>query len=237
MDDELYQFNAGAVQAGACVNVAWQTYTQNFGILFGTTLVGMIISGAVPLILIGPIMCGMFIVFDKALHEERPEFNDLFRGFDFFGPSLIASLIMFGLLLAIMIPAMVLIVVVIGGSAAAFGEEGGMVGMLLGMLLYVVLLIASAALWIGFAFVFQLIVDRDLEPMEAVKLSFRAAFANLGGLIGIYFLCVLISLLGMLLCFVGVYLVMPIFFGAYHVAYRQVFGEPIPLPPPVPAEA
>jgi uncharacterized membrane protein len=93
---------------------------------------------------------------------------------------------------------------------------------------------------IGFTFAYPLIVDRKLQGFDAVKLSFRAAIANFWRLLGMTILTSLMSAVGVLLCYVGVFLVLPIAYAAVASAYEQVFGLAGPgdindnLPPPPP---
>ncbi len=47
--------------------------------------------------------------------------------------------------------------------------------------------------------------------------------ANFGGILGLMILTMVMSLLGMLACYVGAFLFMPVHFAAIAVAYRQVF--------------
>jgi hypothetical protein len=68
-----------------------------------------------------------------------------------------------------------------------------------------------------------LIVEHELSGMQAISVSIKAVFANLGGVVGLMFLWTLLSLAGALACYVGAFLVMPIYFAAVAVAYRQVF--------------
>jgi uncharacterized membrane protein len=70
-----------------------------------------------------------------------------------------------------------------------------------------------------------------------VKLSIKAAMANFWRLLGMLFLTGLLSMAGVLLCYVGVFFVMPISFAAIAMAYEQVFGlgevrSNLPPPPP-----
>ena len=63
---------------------------------------------------------------------------------------------------------------------------------------------------------------------------------NFGRLLLLMLLTGLLSLGGMLLCYVGIFLVFPLTYGALAVAYEQVFGLAAPgdlaadLPPPPP---
>jgi len=85
-----------------------------------------------------------------------------------------------------------------------------------------------------------IIVDRGVPGFDAVKLSFRAGFSNFWRLLGMSLLGGLLSIGGMLLCYVGIILVFPITLSAVAVAYEQVFGLSEPgdlapnLPPPPP---
>ena len=107
----------------------------------------------------------------------------------------------------------------------------------------VMVLIAFAiVLTAGFFFTFPLIVDRELSGWEAVKLSFRAARGNLGGLVWLVLLTLLLDLAGEMMCLVGVIFVMPIHYAMVTIAYRQVFpaiDDDLVLPPSEfgPAEA
>jgi len=109
------------------------------------------------------------------------------------------------------------------------------------VLFWIVVFIVIMFVSIGFTFAYPLIVDRKLQALDAVKWSFRAAMGNFGRLLLLYLLNAVLSIGGMLLCYVGMFLIFPITYGALAVAYEQVFGlsdgsEPGPhLPPPPPA--
>ncbi|HTH52201.1 MAG TPA: hypothetical protein VL501_09725, partial [Pyrinomonadaceae bacterium] len=80
-----------------------------------------------------------------------------------------------------------------------------------------------------------LIVDRDLSSLDAIKLSARAAFKNLGGIGGMIAVNFVLALVGEAACGVGLYLVIPILMAANVVAYRKVFpalSRPTLEPPP-----
>jgi uncharacterized membrane protein len=93
---------------------------------------------------------------------------------------------------------------------------------------------------IGFTFAYPLIVDRKLQGFDAVKLSFRGALANFWRLLGMSLLTSFLTIAGILLCYVGIFLVFPIVYASIAKAYEQVFGlagpnenyENLPPPPP-----
>jgi uncharacterized membrane protein len=99
------------------------------------------------------------------------------------------------------------------------------------------LMIISLVVEIFLLFAFPLVVDRKLSGLDAVKLSFRASKANLGGVIGLLLLNALLGFVGLLCCIVGLYFYMPVSFAVHLVAYRRVFpdiGQIGIYPPPPP---
>jgi uncharacterized membrane protein len=240
-------FNRKAVEPVQCIKNGWELVKDQYWLFIGMTFIAVLIGGAVPLgILLGPMMCGLYLTFFKKRRGEPIEFGTLFKGFDFFGPSLVATLLHIVPILAIVLPAyflfyitMVVSMVAQGNSsepnpAAAFGIMGGFI------LFWLVVMILVIFISIGFTFSYPLIVDRKLQGLDAVKLSFRAAMANFWRLLGMSLLTSLLSMAGILLCYVGMFLVFPIAYAAIASAYEQVFGlagpgennENLPPPPP-----
>lgn len=229
-----------------CFKRGWELIKDQYWLILGMCVVGWMVGSAVPLgILMGPMMCGLFLTFFKMRRGEPIEFGTLFKGFDYFGQSVIATLLHVIPLLAIIIPAYILFYVFFLLAAVAGGGQEpsgvalfGMVLMILLFWLVVMGLIMIAS--IGFMFVYPLLVDRGVQGFDAVRLSFKAAFANFWRLLGLIMLNFLLSMAGLLLCFVGVYFVIPISYAAIAVAYEQVFGlregdlpPNVPPPPPV----
>jgi hypothetical protein len=242
-NDPSITFNRAAVQPMVCLNAGFALIKDQYWLFLGMALVGMLIGSAVPLgILMGPMMCGLFWSFFQLRRGQRVEFGNLFKGFDFFGQSVIATLLHMVPIMAIVIPAY--IVFYVGFVVAMISQQGNepspgaAVGFLLALVVFVVfIMVVVILISIGFTFVYPLIVDRGLPGFDAVKLSFKAAFANFWPLLGLILLNALLNLAGALLCIVGVYLVLPIGYAALAVAYEQVFGlgEPVVnLPPPPP---
>jgi uncharacterized membrane protein len=240
-------FKRQAVEPVQCLKNGWELIKDQYWLFVGIAAVAALIGGAVPLgILLGPMMCGQYLTFFKKRRGEPIEFGTLFKGFDFFGPSLVATLLHIVPILAIVVPAyfifyisMVVSMVAQGNSsdpnpAAAFGIMGAF------MLFWLVVIVAIIFISIGFTFSYPLIVDRKLQGFDAVKLSFKAAIANFWRLLGMSILSSLLSIGGVLLCYVGIFLVFPIVYASVASAYEQVFGLAGPgdindnLPPPPP---
>ena len=240
-------FNRKAVEPVQCLKNGWELIKDQYWLFVGMAAVAAIIGGAVPLgILLGPMMCGLYLTMFKKRRGEPIEFGMLFKGFDFFGPSLIATLLHIVPIIAIVVPAyiffyismVVSMVATQGGNdpnpAAMFGVMGGFI--LFWLFVMVVIIFIS----IGFTFSYPLIVDRKLQGFDAVKLSFKGAMANFWRLLGMSILSSLLTVCGALLCYVGMFLAFPIVYAAIASAYEQVYGLAGPgdiadnLPPPPP---
>src|SRR6266850_3436382 len=244
MANSIY-FKRNAVEPVKCLKEGWNLVKDQYWLFVGMCLVGMLIGGAVPLgILLGPMMCGIYYTFFQKRRGRPIEFGNLFKGFDYFGQSLIATLLHVVPIVIIVVPAYIafyvgFILTMVQQQQSGEPNPGvlfGFLGVL--MIFWLVVFVAIIVISIGFTFVYPLIVDRGLSGIDAVKLSFRAAMSNFWRLLGLTLLTALLAFVGVLLCFVGILLVYPVAFAALAVAYEQVFGlgEPVSnLPPPPPS--
>jgi len=238
-------FRRNAVEPVQCIKGGWEIVKDQYWLFVGMTLVGILIGSAVPLgILLGPMMCGLYLSFFKVRRGEPIEFGTLFKGFDYFGPSVIATLLHIVPIIAIVLPAYFVFYISMFVSMAAQGDEPNPAAMfgVLGFfaLFWLFVMVVVIIISIGFTFAYPLIVDRKLQGFDAVKLSFRAAMANFWRLLGMMLLTSLLSIAGMLVCYVGVFFVFPIVYATMAKAYEQVFGldngrefSNAPPPPPV----
>jgi hypothetical protein len=234
------------VEPVQCIKGGWETIKNQYWLFVGMTLVAILIGSAVPLgILLGPMMCGLYMALFKTRRGEPIEFGTLFKGFDFFGQSVVAALLHTIPIIAIVVPAYLLFYVsmFVSMAAAGSGDEPNpaafMGVMLMFGLFWIAVMLVILFITIGFTFAYPLIVDRKMQGFDAVKLSFKAAFANFWRLLGMVLLTSLLSIAGLLVCYVGMLFVMPIGYAAIAKAYEQVFGlsdgmEVSNLPPPPP---
>lgn len=207
---------------------AWTIlWPQHFWITLGICLVGFLVASAAPMaVLMGPMMCGMFICCFAMMDNERPTFAMLFKGFDFFIESLVATLIMVGLSLVVMIPVGILCFFGMFAAAAAAQNGGEAMGGVLILLLSLGYIFAMVCVSMLFVFSYPLIVDHNLSGWEAVKLSVRAAWANFGNVFRLTVLNGLVSMLAVLLCYLPVLLVIPVSLFTQALLYRRIFPGP-----------
>ena len=237
------EFRRGAISPVECLKEAWELIKNQYWLFFGICAVGMLVGSAFAIVLMGPMMCGIYLCFFQHMRGERVSFEGVFKGFDYFGQSLIAMLIQ-------MIPAVIIIVPVylvmavsmmtaVSSSHGRGGGEGAIAaGFFVAMIVvFVAIFLMSIILGIFFMFTFPLIVDRKLSGVDAVKTSVKAALANFGGVLGLVLLNAALSFAGVIFCYVGAFFVMPITLAAHAIAYRRVFPEisqTFASPPPPP---
>jgi uncharacterized membrane protein len=80
-------------QTGRWIGAGWDMVKQDLATYFLMALVLSVISSAVPIILQGPLVAGFHIYCMKRMLGRQAEFADMFKGFNFFIPTLVASLV------------------------------------------------------------------------------------------------------------------------------------------------
>ncbi len=236
------EFRRGVVEPIECIKEGYALIKDKYWLFVGMTAVGVLIGNAVPFgILMGPMMCGIYLALFKTRRGEPIEFGILFKGFDHFGDSVVATLLHMIPILVIIVPAYIIFYVGLILTTQGSGGEPdpaalfGLLGFF--MVFWLVAMVIIIVLSVVFTFAYPLIVDRRLSGINAVKLSIKAALANFWRLLGLLLLNGLMAFGGVLLCYIGVFLVLPISFAALAIAYERVFGlgqfQPnLPPPPP-----
>lgn len=228
------EFDRGAIQPVECFRESWAVVKPRYGLMLGITLVGVIIGGMGPLgLLLGPMMCGIFLCYLQLLRGEEVEFNTLFKGFEFFMPGFIVALVQVIPLMCIQIPYIVWMMYLTMSQAMSMprGRRAGPLDIytptfFISMGADIVLITFASVILNGlFVFGYGLVVDRKMNGLDAVKLSARGAMANIGGILGIVGINLVLGLAGSLLCFIGGIFLLPITMGAWVVAYRKVFPD------------
>src|SRR6266436_860480 len=244
MTPDNSQFRTGVIKPVECLKEGWVLIKDQYWLFLGIVFVGIFVGGAVPIVLIGPMMVGIYMCFFRRMRGEPVDFGILFKGFDHFAQSLIAALIQMIPMVVIMVPAYIIMFALMITSLPRGGRldpdaSSRFVITFLGfeLVFVVVILVVGIAVNIFFMFSFPLIADRGLSGLEAIKLSVKAGKANFGGILGLILVNVGVGILGVMACYVGVFFIMPISLASYAVAYRRVFpalSQNFPSPPPPP---
>ncbi|RPI80135.1 MAG: hypothetical protein EHM45_00110 [Desulfobacteraceae bacterium] len=191
------------------IGEGFNLYKENFKVLLVPSLVAMLLSFT--FILAGPMMAGMilitFALLDKK--EPKPQLNDLFKGFDHFVQTLLFVLV-WGIAL--------FIINIVLGFIPCLGQ----------ILAIAVGLFASTALMFGLF----LIVDKKMDFWAASLASFEKVKTNFFPFLGLAFIAGILGYIGVILCGIGLFLTLPLYFCIMSIAYREVFGSGASPTPP-----
>ena len=216
------QFNVGVIRPVECFKEAWELIKNDYWILVLIFLVGVFIGAASLYILLGAMLCGIFNAYLKKIDGKPVSFEDLFKGFNFFAPSIllviviiVPSLVMMGVIYAPFIAALAM------GSKLSSDEFFALLAGSFVVDLLVSIVVISFHTLLFFAF--PLLVDRNLSAIDAMKTSARAVWLNLGGVVGLILVGAGINFVGALACGIGAYFTIPIVFAGNVLAYRKVF--------------
>jgi hypothetical protein len=220
------EFTKGQIRPIECVQEAWAIIKSDYWLLFAVSIVGALIGGVSMYILIGAMICGIFGVYLRKIDGGPVVFDDLWKGFGFFWPSLLVTVV-------IVVPMVIWMLVMFATiylpiiTAAVMGSKADgsaiMATFAVGFVIDIVLALVMICIHSLLIFAFPLLVDRGLSSWEAMKLSARAALKNVGGIAGMIGVNFLLALAGEMAFCVGIYLVIPIMTAANLVAYRKVF--------------
>ena len=217
------EFRTHVIKPVECVKEAWEIIKPDYWLLFAITLVGVLIGGMTLYILLGGMVCGIYYVYLKKIDSRGPVvFDDLWKGMSWILPGLIVTafiivpmLVVYGF---IYVP---LILAAFMGERMSESEL--MTTLISAASVDLVLIVIMVCLHTLIIFAFPLIVDRGLGGFGAMLLSAKAVWRNLGGIAGLFAVNFVISLVGMLVFCVGIYLVIPLIIAGNLVAYRKIF--------------
>lgn len=228
-----YEFKTGVISPIECFKEGWELIKDRFWLFFGITFVGMLIGGVIPFgIGLGAMFCGIYYCLFLKMNNQEVKFEDVFKGFSYFLPGLVATLV-------IIIPAIIMAIVLYASMFAvmfAAMDSGGRInesaiyGLFATMAVEMILLwLVLGTIHVFLVFAYPLIVEFNMKGFDAFKLSAKAAWNNLGGVVGFITLEFLLGIAAYILTFfifgLGIYFVLPIMFAGALVMYRKVFPQ------------
>ncbi|MCS6874198.1 MAG: hypothetical protein N2Z23_00100 [Pyrinomonadaceae bacterium] len=220
------QFRENSILPTDCITNSWEVVKENFGIFILATLIFYIMISCLSvfgLFLYGPLMAGVYYMFLKRMNDESFSLGDLFKGFENFLPTMTIGLLR-------SIPDLIYLLGYL--YMVVYLEKPELTLLIILLLIYILLTLIFKILMF---FSIQLIVDYQVSVVEAIKLSIKASLSNIGGVVTLIIFYFLLSILGLLAFCIGVFITLPIAWGAEAFAYRQVFpkqSNPIHTPPP-----
>ncbi|HQZ95776.1 MAG TPA: hypothetical protein PLP21_05625 [Pyrinomonadaceae bacterium] len=244
------QFVPGAIDAGGCVSNAWDMLKKNYGMYLGIAIVAMLLTGCIPclnIFIMGPIMGGVFFVALRDMRGEPVDFGMMFKGFEKFVPLMVIGLIQSipGVIAQILRFTIDIGQIGLGGKNGDYqffqsGDNSVLAGglALIGVVVGLVFMVIAIVWWMIMFFAIPLAMENEIGPIDAIKLSARAAMSNIGGLFVLMIFEILVMLVGVLMICVGAFLIsFPLILIANVFAFRQVFpwaGQQFNMAPPPP---
>lgn len=222
------EFTVGQIRPVECVKEGFALIKDEYWVLLAVSVVGAMIAAVSLYILIGAMVCGIFVCYLRKIDGGRVKFEDLFTGFGYFWSSLLVTIL---IVVPLVVWALVLFTTLylpllmkaIGGNNVSDDEllTTFFVVFVIDLIVALVMVCFHSLL----IFCFPLIVDRGLSSWDSIKLSARATMKNLAGIGGIVGLNFLLLLAGELVLCIGIYLVLPLITASHLVAYRKVFPK------------
>jgi hypothetical protein len=217
-------FQTGVIHPVECYREAWDLIKSEYWMFFAITIVGILIGSIIPLVIIGPMICGIYLCFFRKIEGQQTQFDTLFKGFEYFLPAFLLTLIVtIPVIIFMLIVYVPLLLAVFAGQRMS---EQELVATLIGIGIvdgiFALLMVCFHTLLM---FSFPLIVDRKLSVWKSVTTSAKAVWNNLAGVAGLFGVGFLLAIAGYLAFCIGIYLLLPLIFAANAVAFRKVFPQ------------
>ncbi len=241
MNADFVEFRRGVISPMDCITEGWALIKDQYWLFFGISIVGFLIGSAFTILLMGPMMIGVFLCLQQRQRNQPVDFGMLFKGFDSFVQGLVVTALKLVPSFVIVVPywiflAAIMLMTMQHGRINSPDDMNRMMSSLfpVEIFFYFLMMIVTLFVEIFFMLAYPLIADRQVSGLEAVKLSFRAAKANFGGILVLMLLNGIFGFLGLLCCIVGFFFYMPVAFASHAVAYRKIFPDIGPHNPPAP---
>jgi uncharacterized membrane protein len=235
---------------GGCFTRSWELYTKNFGVLFAGVLIYMLIEmffsflGQIPLIgpvfslgnliIIGPLMGGLYYQYILVNRGEKTAVGDIFAGFR----RRFVHLMMYHLLVTFIsllcfspvfimygpkfLPLYHQMQAASGDQAAAMEAVKNLLSLMFATVPWaLVCAIPLTYISVSLIFTMPLIIDKDMDFMAAMGTSWRMVSKHWWLVFGLTILVGLVSMIGLICCCIGV----PIGYAALMCAYETIFCQ------------
>lgn len=222
----------------------WDLFKEAPGMWILLTLVYWVLAliihiipvGGLAFYLLSPLLlAGLLLGCESLAHDDELELGHLFAGFKHnAGSLLLVGLLYLVGIVAIFVFAAVVFVLVAGGASLAVLIKGAELGdlpellastgivfsALLAVLVFLALIVP---LLMAYWFAPSLVVFHELEPLEAMKMSFIGCLKNWGAFLAWGVLALVLSIIATLPAMLGWLVVWPMFIGSIYASYRDIY--------------
>jgi uncharacterized membrane protein len=228
----------------ACLTTAWRLFQQQFSTLFGPTMMyllicfGLGIFGALPyigplfslcsMVIGGPLMAGLYVVYLRVIRGETPPLGSVFDGFRkmfghlFLGQWVAAILAFVPLLAGILVLFFSVGLTVIMGLVKGSASWPTFEVLAPGLALFLLGVPVSIFLTVNWMFSLPMILDQRLDFWTAMKRSGRQVRRHWWSCLALLVVMSILNFAGALCCLVGLVVTMPISMLVLMCAYETV---------------
>ena len=228
----------------ACLTTAWRLFQQQFSTLFGPTMMyllicfGLGIFGALPyigplfslcsMVIGGPLMAGLYVVYLRVIRGETPPLGSVFDGFrKMFGHLFLGQWVA-GILAFVPLLAGILVLFFSVGLTVIMGLVKGSASwptfevLAPGLALFLLGVPVSIFLSVNWMFSLPMILDQRLDFWTAMKRSGRQVRRHWWSCLALLVVMSILNFAGALCCLVGLVVTMPISMLVLMCAYETV---------------
>ena len=228
----------------ACLTTAWRLFQQQFSTLFGPTMMyllicfGLGIFGALPyigplfslcsMVIGGPLMAGLYVVYLRVIRGEAPPLGSVFDGFrKMFGHLFLGQWVA-GILAFVPLLAGILVLFFSVGLTVIMGLVKGSASwptfevLAPGLALFLLGVPVSIFLTVNWMFSLPMILDQRLDFWTAMKRSGRQVRRHWWSCLALLVVMSILNFAGALCCLVGLVVTMPISMLVLMCAYETV---------------
>ena len=216
-------FKTGVIKPIEIFKESWQLIKDQYWLLFGITIAGVLIGAFSMYVLIGAMMCGIYYCYLQKIDGKNLAFEGIWKGFDKFLPALLVTiLIVVPLIIVYLIIYLPIIMAAMMESKISSDE---LTQMFIGAIAVdSVLILLMTCFHTLLIFAYPLIIDRNLGAWQSIVVSSKAVWRNLSGIVGMIGVVFVVALpITVLTCGIGLYLMLPIMLAGYALAYRKIF--------------
>jgi hypothetical protein len=228
----------------ACLTTAWRLFQQQFSTLFGPTMMYVLISlsltflGTLPYIGIlfslcsmvigGPLMAGLYLVYLRVIRGETPPLGSVFDGFRkmfghlFLGQWVAGILALLPLLAGVLVLFFSVGLTVIMGLVKGSASWPAFEVLAPGLALFLLGVPVSIFLSVNWMFSLPMILDQRLDFWTAMKRSGRQVRRHWWSCLALSVMTSILNFAGTLCCLVGLVVTIPISMLVFMSAYETV---------------